>query len=447
MKFEQRDLYGRLKSLNRTIERIKSSNEIIPENKKLILDFKEYCSAKGLSIARIAKYMYSLETLSILLKKPFDKATKEDIIKLVEKINTNEKWAEWTKQNYKVVLKRFYRWLNGIEQRGIYPEEVSWITTTAKNESKLPEEILTEEEIKKLAESADNLRDKAIVLCLYESGCRIGEFLNLKIKHIKQDEYGAVIVVFGKTGARRIRLIMSAPALFNWLNVHPERENREAWLWLSSVKHYYCSNCGEKIPAQVIRKKGKCLKCGCGNFLTRYEPIEHKVVYKLLNELAKKANVKKPINPHALRHARATFLANKLTEAQMKEFFGWTQGSKMASVYVHLSGRDMDNALLSLYGILPKEKEIEKLGAKVCPRCNEKNDPTAKFCRRCGFVLDAETAVEVEERRGVIDKFMGFMIKDPEIVKAMIRRTEELLTKEKLPKEFKEKLIEILEER
>lgn len=58
------------------------------------------------------------------------------------------------------------------------------------------------------------------------------------------------------------------------------------------------------------------------------------------------------MNPHAFRPASATHLANILTEAQMKEFIGWIQDSDMASVYVHLSGRDVDRAILKLYGMM-----------------------------------------------------------------------------------------------
>ncbi|MBD3210268.1 hypothetical protein GF318_02700 [Candidatus Micrarchaeota archaeon] len=44
-------------------------------------------------------------------------------------------------------------------------------------------------------------------------------------------------------------------------------------------------------------------------------------------------------------------MANKLTEARMKACFGWVQGSDMAGVYVHLSGRDVDKAILGTYGM------------------------------------------------------------------------------------------------
>ena len=117
----------------------------------------------------------------------------------------------------------------------------------------------------------------------------------------------------------------------------------------------------------------------------------------MLRKLAEKARVK--INPHAFRHARATHLASKLTEAQMKELFGWVQSSDMASVYVHLSGRDVDNALLRLHGLTKdKEDKDRVMNLRICPRCGEKNDPVSNFCKRCASPLDSKVAIELEEK-------------------------------------------------
>jgi site-specific recombinase XerD len=78
----------------------------------------------------------------------------------------------------------------------------------------------------------------------------------------------------------------------------------------------------------------------------------------MLQEVAKKAGIKKAINPHNYRHSRATSLANHFTEAQMNEYFGWIQGSDISQVYVHLSGRDLDDCVLNLRGMKPKEEKI-----------------------------------------------------------------------------------------
>jgi integrase/recombinase XerD len=41
-------------------------------------------------------------------------------------------------------------------------------------------------------------------------------------------------------------------------------------------------------------------------------------------------------------------MTNYLTEAQMNIYFGWAQGSDMHGVYVHLSGRDVNDAILKV---------------------------------------------------------------------------------------------------
>ena len=54
------------------------------------------------------------------------------------------------------------------------------------------------------------------------------------------------------------------------------------------------------------------------------------------------------------RHLRCTYIANYLTEAQMNIYSGWARGSDMPIVYVHLSGHDIDNAVLKANGIIQK---------------------------------------------------------------------------------------------
>ncbi len=172
--------------------------------------------------------------------------------------------------------------------------------------------------------------------CLYETGCRIGELLFLRLKHAVIDQYGAQLRVSGKTGARRLRIILSVPYLTAWLNRHPQKEEPSARLWCNS--------------------KGRVMSYGG--------------MRSMLDRLGRRAGVKKALNPHMFRHSRATHLANHLTEAQMKEYFGWVQGSDMASIYVHLSGRDVDHAILKLYGITNDENQNDgtKMKPKSCPR-------------------------------------------------------------------------------
>ena len=64
-----------------------------------------------------------------LLGKPLREASKRDIIELVGKIESNEEWTAWTKQDFKVILRRFFKWLK--TERG-YLEGVRCVRTTMK---------------------------------------------------------------------------------------------------------------------------------------------------------------------------------------------------------------------------------------------------------------------------------------------------------------------------
>jgi len=133
-----------------------------------------------------------------------------------------------------------------------------------------------------------------------------------------------------------------------------------------------------------------------------------------IKKLARKAGIPKPVNPQSFRHSRATQLANKLTEAQMKEYFGWTQGSDMASVYIHMSGRDVDDALLKIHGLKKDDKDKKSsTELKNCPRCKGKNSATDKFCSVCGNPLDVDFIEEVGESGNEAIKTLIKMLRQP----------------------------------
>ncbi len=370
------------------------------DNSKLIEKFLSNCIASGIGKLRIQKYTQQLHWLSEILKKDFDKATRENIEKLVVKINQNENWSEWTKYDYKVAIKKFYKWHNGGEE---CPKIARWIPTKiSKCNSKMPEDLLTEEEVKKMVEFAPTIRDKAYVITLYETGCRNGEMLSLKVKNVSFEEQGTILRVHGKTGDRRVMVITASPYLRDWINNHQYKDNPNAPLW--------------------VMTDGKALTQAASS--------------ALLKRIAKRAKIKKKVNPHNFRHTRATHLANHLTEAQMKQYLGWTQSSDMAAVYVHLSGRDTDKAILEMNGIEQKDKkETQKLKPQKCMRCNEINKSTSKFCDKCGAILDLATSVEFEKQKknekDILHMFVQKIVdKNPEIAnKALKEFPKDMLSK------------------
>lgn len=108
-----------------------------------------------------------------------------------------------------------------------------------KSRETLLEQLLTPEEIMKIADHTLKSLDKTFVLAFYESACRIGEILPTKIKDIEFDKYGCRVNSTGKTGFRPVRLCASAPALSNWLGNHSDRTNSNAFLfWGIEMNNY-----------------------------------------------------------------------------------------------------------------------------------------------------------------------------------------------------------------
>jgi integrase len=146
-------------------------------------------------------------------KKELNKLTKDDIISILKKIEEQD-FSPWTIQMYRVVLRKFFKWM-GKENL------VNWFKVNIKaNETKLPEDLLTEEEVKAMIEKCDNLRDKALIATLYESAARPSEILTMQILDVAFDDYGCSIILHGKTGARKLRLVVASPYLANWIENH-----------------------------------------------------------------------------------------------------------------------------------------------------------------------------------------------------------------------------------
>lgn len=389
---ETPDIHNYRRRFARTLERIKKAKDILPKNKQIILKFKDYCLSDGIGMAKIERYLTDLMKYSRMLKKSFPDASKEDIRAVVAKLEQTDLAAE-TKKGFKIMLRKLYRFIEGIDEKGVYPERVKWISIAIpNNHRKLPEELLTEEEILRIIRNCKTLRDKALISTLAESGCRVSEIGTMRIKHVSFEEYGARLTVDGKTGMRKILVINCLPYLQEWINHHPDNTNPEAYLWITNN----------------------------GNFLgyTRIAAI--------LKTAARKAGIKKRVYPHLLRHSRATIYASKMSEAAMKQYFGWTQGSKMAAVYIHMSGKDTDNAILQANGIkVNKEKAQPIMKPKKCLKCHTINEATNKFCKICGFPLDKEEAeklIRQDTERSQADEIMNKLIKDPEILELIKKK-------------------------
>jgi integrase/recombinase XerD len=347
----------------------------------LIISYVRYRRAENLSSDTILNDLKALIELSKVINKPIKELTESDVYDFFDHLNSR---SISTAALYKIKIKGFFKFIGR--------EDLAMLCKVKRSSSnkKLPEDLLNPEDIEHLIDSAQSLRDKAYIAVLYESGARRGELQEIQIKHIHFDENGAVITLpKGKTGARRIRIVYAAGYLRNWLENHPLKNNRDAWVWVSS------------------RDETKV--------------AEYRTLWGNLQRIAERASIEKRVNPHSFRHARATHLAKDLTEQQLKVYLGWTAGSTMAAVYVHLSGKDLDQAILKLHGLATDEmKEDNALKTLKCPRCKEIQDKKALFCFKCGLPLNRKFEYQIDaDFKEASAKVIDF--NDPEVKDQLLK--------------------------
>ena len=357
------DYTGRLERCKRTISKLRNGD--------LALRFLNYLGALGLSTARISKYAGHLPSLLRAIEFNPSEATREDIEKVVAWINS-QPYKELTKRDLKITLRKFiqYAKLGSCDKNTQLPPEVTWFSLKVreKDSRATPENLLTPEDFKAIVQNTENRRDRALVHVLFEAALRPGELLGMTIGSVQFKENYCLISVNGKTGIKRIPLVVSFKPLLEWLREHPYKNDLEAPLWISLATNY----------------KGKRL-CYRHFRLT-------------IKRLVKKAEVKKNVWPYLFRHSSLTALAKVFTEARLEQYAGWVHGSKMTRRYVHFSARDLEDAVLELHGFKKSEGTQGLLKLVECQRCRNKNSPANVRCGFCGMILDKETAFKIEER-------------------------------------------------
>jgi Phage integrase family len=194
-------------------------------------------------------------------------------------------------------IKKFWKWKDGNNSQ--YPDLVEWIDVSVKVKE-IP--ALSRKEIESLVDGTPSIRLKALIMVLFDSGARIEELLNVRLKeeHVtwkpELDCY-TIRLEFSKTKPRTVSLPLASRHLRAWLQVHPAKENSESQLF----------------------------------------PIQYDAIRTSLYRLATRV-LQKRVTPHILRHSSATYFANKLNHYQLCNRYGWTMSSDQVNRYIDRAG-------------------------------------------------------------------------------------------------------------
>ena len=172
-----------------------------------------------------------------------------------------------------------------------------------KREWSLPE-VMTLGEVEKLIETADDIRNKAIIALLYSSGLRVGELVNLAPKDI----YKSKMLV----------------------HVRSSKNNCDRWTILSETALKYLSEYWYSYPV-----KREFL------FVSQrepHEPLKVSGVETMLKVIGKDAGFAR-LHPHTLRHCFATHMLEQgIALHEIQAMLGHRSASSTA-IYSHVTNK------------------------------------------------------------------------------------------------------------
>lgn len=378
------------------------------KNKRLIREYLDYMFlTHRLSKPRLIKYLGTLRRIFLKIGKDFDKATEENLKLFIREIYSNDNYSPWTKRDFAITIKRFYKWYLGEDKR--FPPLVEWINTTLKKKDTprlKKSELLSEEDVRKLIRVADNPRDKAIVALAWDTGGRVGEFGTMRIDYINFVGLDTTVdFLKGKTGSRTCMTLYSMPYMAKWVDSHPLKEDKSAPLWIN-------------ISQDPKRK---------------HTQLTHRAIIKIFKRLMEKTDINKRIYCHLFRHSRATWCAeNGWSQIEMCKYFGWEDDSRMPATYISMVSKDVNNRYKESYGIKSeRQKKTEERKPIICHACDSINTAEATFCRNCNSVLNIKTAINILQKRKGLDEKLN---------KAMEGKGFYEAIKEKMIPELKEEL-------
>jgi site-specific recombinase XerD len=335
---------------------------------QLLTEFiTESRSTQNISLSRVNKIVSTLLSWRRFIG-PYAENSITDLYTGIESLKVAHSargipYKQNTIGDFVMILKQFYRWLIENEHSAIPEKKVVRIRPPSKDTmTKVAADLLTPDEITALIKACRRTIDRALVTMLYEGGFRIGEIGTMRWGSLTFDQYGVVVNVNFKTNKPRyIRLIMCREYLAQWRADYRGEPEGEALVFLNA----------------------------------HGRPLQYETLSKRLKSIARDAGITRHITPHIFRHSRITHLIREgVPESVIKLMMWGSVSTKMFQTYAHLTGADIDAAMLERYGIAQEDEKVPReRGVKPvqCPHCHTINPPGARYCAVCGrgMTLDA----------------------------------------------------------
>ena len=321
--------------------------------------------------------------------KEFREINEQDMRDFVEKLEdgilvsplTGKEYAETTKATIKKVIRKFWKWLKGKNE--FYPKEVVWMDTY---EPRPEGQIYSIDELQLMKDSFTKFKMRTLVMLMFDSGARINEILNLKIKDIvypnAQSRYVSINITnsIAKSGnGRTIGLYLSSIYLLKYIEKHhTDPNNKEAYLFNYS-----------------------------------YDAIRTKHYQKGMKVLGKS------VTPHRIRASSATYYATRIKTYQNFCYrFGWNLASRVPDIYYKRAGvknsEVMNEIFSSERAILQSESMDERLiNDQLIIENKMLTDKVGNYKKKVsGFERSEPALMELLQNPAIKEQLMKIMNRD-----------------------------------
>lgn len=284
-----------------------------------IENFKNYLKLeRGLSMNSIESYEFDLiQFKNFIIKNSINESPKKCSSSTVKRYlykNFSNKKSRSQARSISA-LKSFFNYL--LFEGEIHSSPLNDIESP-KIENKLPE-VLTEDEIKRLISSVNldsefGQRNKTIIEVLYGTGIRVSELIELKLSNIFFKE--SILKVTGKGNKERFVPLGK--------------------IALIEIKKYL--NNRDKL--KINSKFSDIL------FLNRYgRQLTRSMIFKVINDSSKNAEIDKKISPHTLRHSYATHLLKNGADLRTIQLILGHESITTTEIYTHLDTFHLEDVL------------------------------------------------------------------------------------------------------
>lgn len=367
------------------LQKLKNQDYICERNKELFTRFLHRLRAENeTSSERNYKYVYTFDAIfKDFVDFPLDEASRNQMEEAVGKIHACDK-SDYTKADYKVVLGKFYRtlWDNEVDR----PENIQRILksdllkkSNHKIERQKEVEALTAEEVMNMVEEGKNPRDRLLPLFMFETGARISELLDIRLKDVElKKQFAQVTIPTRKNNKepRTLTLTKCIGLLQDWMEKHPRKDQPDAPLLVNLTNRSWKNKANEEKDYMGKQMTGPNVRT-------------------ILRKLADRAGIDKHLTNHVMRHSSATYWGREFGLETMMYWFGWNSPDT-AKTYLHHDEEQVKKHMLNIAGINEEENK-DPMENKVCPRCEEKNPPTSNYCSQCSMSLDQQAARKVKQ--------------------------------------------------